>query len=93
MNSTELPSLRAMLELRQKAQSVLRPDETLTRFMIDAVNDQIEFRLAKADFLARGLASAAHADDSGAYVTGASVIDQLETKLTQSRARAQLLID
>lgn len=82
-----------MPQLRQKAQSVLRTDETLTSFIIDAVNDQADFRLAKADFLERGLASAAHADDGDEYVSAALVLDQLETKLTQTKARTQLLID
>ena len=59
---------------------MLRPDESLSSFMIDAINDHIEHRNAKLDFLARGLESAELAAQNGQYVTAAAVLQQLKAK-------------
>ena len=87
MKTAVLPSLRVKPELRLRAESVLRPDESLSSFMIDAVNDHIEHRNAKLDFLARGLASAEQAAQNGEYVPAAAVLQQLKAKLQQAKSR------
>lgn len=87
MKTAVLPPLRVKPELRLRAESVLRPYESLSSFMIDAVNDHIEHRNAKLDFLARGLESAELAAQNGEYVPAAAVLQQLKAKLQQAKSR------
>jgi hypothetical protein len=87
MKTAVLPPLRVKPELRLKAESVLRPGESLSSFMIDAVNDHIEHRRAKMEFLQRGLAAAEDAAQTGEYVSAAAVLHQLKEKLAQAKSR------
>ena len=87
MKTAVLPPLRVQPELRLNAESVLRPDESLSSFMIEAVNDHIEQRRAKMEFLQRGLAAAEDAGQSGEYVSAAAVLHQLKEKLAQTKSR------
>ncbi len=87
MKTAVLPPLRVQPELRLKAESVLHPDESLSSFMIEAVNEHIEHRRAKMEFLQRGLAAAEHAAQSGEYVSAADVLHQLKEKLALAKSR------
>ena len=56
--------------------------------MLDALNRNIEFRKSRQDFIARGLASAAQARKTGAYVPADKVIEKLSRKLARAKQRA-----
>jgi predicted transcriptional regulator len=88
MKTTTIPPLRVSPELRKQAESVLEQGETLSGFVLDAVTRSIENRKARQEFIARGLASAAHAKKTGKYVSADRVIDRLARKLVKAKQSA-----
>jgi predicted transcriptional regulator len=88
MKTTTIPPLRVSPDLRRQAEAVLEQGETLSGFVLDALNRNIEYRKTRQEFIARGLASAAHARKSGKYVSADKVIEKLARKLVKARQRA-----
>jgi predicted transcriptional regulator len=88
MKTTTIPPLRVSPELRKQAEAVLGQGETLSGFVLDALNRNIEYRKARQEFVGRGLASAARARKTGKYVPAARVIAKLSRKLLKARQRA-----
>jgi len=88
MKTTTIPPLRVSPELRKQAEAVLGEGETLSGFVLDALNRNIEYRKARQEFVARGLASAARARKTGKYVPADRVIAKLSRKLLKARQRA-----
>jgi hypothetical protein len=88
MKTTTIPPLRVSPELREQAEAVLEPGETLSGFVLDALNRNIEYRKARQKFVARGLASAALARKTGKYIPAGRVIGKLARKLVKARQRA-----
>jgi predicted transcriptional regulator len=88
MKTTTIPPLRVSPELRKEAEAVLEYGETLSSFVLDAVTRSIDYRKTRQDFIARGLASAAHAKSTGRYVSADRVIEKLLRKLTKAKRRA-----
>lgn len=90
MKTSALPPIRVSPETRQQAEALLRDGESLSGFMADALARHIEHRQAQDEFIARGLASADEARRDGAYVSAASVLKKLESRLAQAqRAKAR----
>jgi predicted transcriptional regulator len=85
MKTSALPPLRVDPALRSEAEQLLKQDETLSAFMLEALTLNIERRKARQDFLARGLASAAKARDSGDYVPASRVLTKLATRLAKAK--------
>ena len=85
MKTANLPALRVSPALREAAESVLRPDESLSRLMETALQTCIAQRQADEDFIARGIRSAGDARQSGVYVTSQAVIQDLRDKLSQAQ--------
>jgi len=88
MKTTTIPPLRVSPGLRKQAEAVLERGETLSGFVLDALNRNIEYRTARQEFVARGLASAARARKTGKYVPADRVIGKLARKLVKARQRA-----
>jgi predicted transcriptional regulator len=88
MKTTSIPPLRVSPELRKQAEAVLKQGETLSSFVLDALTRSIEYRKARQEFIARGLASAAHAKKTGKYVSADRVIEKLARKLVKAKQRA-----
>jgi predicted transcriptional regulator len=88
MKNTTIPPLRVSRELRRQAEAVLEEGETLSGFVLDALNRNIEYRKARQEFIARGLASAARSRKSGKYVSADAVIAKLSRRLAKARRRA-----
>lgn len=86
MKAATLPSIRVELELRQAAEAVLQPGETLSSLLEESLKRNIALRQAQQEFIARGLASAVTAKQSGRYVASESVLDKLEQRLLQAKA-------
>ncbi len=55
---------------------------------MDAVTRKIEYHNLRQEFIARGLASAAQARQSGRYVTAERVIAKLARRLAKAKQRA-----
>lgn len=88
MKTTTIPPLRVSPELRAQAEAVLEEGETLSSFVLEAVNRNIEYRKARREFIARGLASAKQAKKTGKYVPAEKVIDKLNRRLLKAKQRA-----
>lgn len=89
MKTATLPSIRVQPELRQAAEAVLMPGETLSALLEESLKQGIASRQAQQAFLERGLASAAKARASGHYLTTDEVLGTLEQHLQQAKERHQ----
>ena len=67
MKTATLPPLRVEPSVRRAVERVLRPGETLSVFVEQAVRQSLERRESQEAFVARGLASAAEARKTGRY--------------------------
>ena len=89
MKTDTVPPLRVSTKLRRQAESVLRDGETLSAFMLESLTRGIESRKTQAAFIQRGLASAARARRSGAYIPLGDVIRKLQRRLGRARIRVR----
>jgi predicted transcriptional regulator len=78
MKNATLPAVRVSPSLRKAAEKLLRSDETLSRFVEEAVQRNVERRQADAEFVARGLRSEALAKRTGRYKTPVETLAKLE---------------
>lgn len=78
MKIATLPPLRVTPELRQSAEELLQEGESLSAFVEESVRLNVERRQVQRDFIARGLASAADARQTGEYHSAGSVIAELK---------------
>ena len=69
MKNAILPAVRVASSLRKNAEKLLRPDESLSGFVEEAVQRNIERRKADAEFLARGLTHRDEAARTDDYLT------------------------
>ena len=88
MKTSSIPPLRVSPELRKRAEAVLEQGETLSSFVLDALTRSIDYRKARQEFIARGLASAARAKKTGKYVSADRVIEKLARRLVKAKQRA-----
>jgi len=84
MKTATMPALRVQPELRQAAEEILRPGETLSAFVEDSLRRNVELRRAQQEFIARGLASRDVAKESGEYVSAKKVLSKLSAKLKKA---------
>jgi len=87
MKSASLPSLRVEPELRQSAELVLREGETLSAFIKSSLRANIERRLTRNEFIARGLASRDHARATGEYIAADEVLNALHNSLLNAQQK------
>jgi len=85
MKTVAIPAVRVSPELRQAAEDVLQPGETLSGFVEDAVRRNVEFRSTRKAFIERGLSSAKAARKSGKYVPAATVLGKLARRSEKAR--------
>lgn len=88
MKTTTIPPLRVSPALRKEAESVLEQGETLSSFVLEALNRNIEYRRARQEFIARGLASADLARKTSKYISADAVINKLERRLAKAKQRS-----
>lgn len=81
MKTATMPALRVQPELRQAAEEMLQPGETLSGFVEESLRRNVERRQAQQEFLARGLASRDAAKKSGKYVEADVVLARLAAKI------------
>ena len=81
MKTATMPALRVQPELRQAAEEMLQPGETLSGFVEESLRRNVEHRQAQQEFLARGLASRDAAKQSGKYVAADVVLARLAAKI------------
>ena len=88
VKSSTLPPLRVEPRLRADAERVLRQGETLSSFIVDAVEERIRQRASDEELIRRGLASRDKARRTGRYVSAEVVIAGLRKKLNRARKQA-----
>jgi len=88
MKTTTIPPLRVSPALRREAEAVLAEGETLSAFMLEALQKNITQRRDQKAFIARGLASAAKARRTGRYVNAETVLQDLSTRLARAKSKA-----
>ena len=84
MKTATMPALRVHPELRQAAEEILQPGETLSGFVEEALRRNVERRQAQQAFVARGLASRESAKQSGKYVAASAVLKKLAVRLEKA---------
>jgi len=89
MKTATMPALRVQPELRQAAEEILRPGETLSAFVEDSLRRNVELRRAQQEFIARGLASRDAAKKTGVYFSAGEVLQELDDILTGTRKKAR----
>ncbi|OGT00086.1 MAG: prevent-host-death protein [Gallionellales bacterium RIFCSPLOWO2_02_60_31] len=89
MKTATMPALRVQPELRQAAEEILRPGETLSAFVEDSLRRNVELRRAQQEFIARGLASRDAARKSGVYFSAEEVLQELDGMLADARKKAR----
>ncbi len=87
MKAASMPALRVQPELRQAAEEILRPGETLSAFVEDALRRNVEFRRTQQEFIARGLASLKAAQERGEYVSAKQVLGKLSAMLKKASSK------
>ena len=87
MKTATLPTLRVEPKLRQNAEALLRPGESLSGFVEEAVRRNVDRRRADAEFLARGLANRDEARRTGRYTSPAETLAKLERMLKPASRR------
>lgn len=87
MKDATIPSVRVEPELRAEVEALLADGETLSQFVEASVRAAVQRRRSQAEFVARGLQSLARARDAGDLVDADVVIQNLQRKLDQSKAR------
>ncbi|MDO9011179.1 MAG: YlcI/YnfO family protein [Gallionella sp.] len=88
MKTATMPALRVEPELRQAAEDILLPGETLSAFVEDSLRRNVAFRRTQQEFIARGLASRDAAKESGEYVSAQEVLGKLSAKLEKARNKS-----
>ena len=88
MKTMTIPPLRVSSKLRRQAEAVLEEGESLSSFMLEALQTKVSQRLDQQAFIARGMASAAKARRTQRYVTAEAVLAKLtERSRTTRKAR------
>jgi hypothetical protein len=87
MKNATLPPLRVNSELRAAAEAVLQEGESLSGFVLEAVQLNIERREARRAFIERGLLARDEARVSGQYVSAAEMLDRLDASLARARTK------
>ena len=91
MKTATIPALRVLPELREAAEEMLRPGETLSGFVEDALRRNVALRRAQDEFVARGFASREAAQETGAYTLATDVLAKLAARLKKQSPSASKL--
>ena len=86
--TSAFPPLRVNEELRSAAEAALAEGETLSGFMLEAIQYNIQRRAMQQEFVARGLAARDEARQTGKYVTAEAVLAGLDKTLARTRKAA-----
>ena len=73
--------------MRREAESVLADGESLSSFMLDALQKSIVQRRDQQAFVARGIASGEKARRTGKYVSTTAVLDKLAARRARAASR------
>ena len=86
--TSTIPPLRVNEEVRAAAEAALMEGETLSGFVLEAIQFNIQRRTMQQEFVARGLAARDEARRTGKYVSADEVLAGLDKTLARSRKTA-----
>lgn len=86
--TSTIPSLRVNEEVRTAAEAALMEGETLSGFVLEAIQFNIQRRAMQQEFVARGLAARDEARRTNNYVSADEVLAGLDKTLARSRKAA-----
>lgn len=81
--TSTIPSLRVNDSVRAAAEAALLEGETLSGFVLEAIQFNIQRRLMQQEFVARGLAARDEARQTGLYVSAEEVLAGLDKTLAR----------
>jgi hypothetical protein len=85
MKTATIPATRVDPDLRQAVEDNLQEGETLSKFLIESLQLNLNRRKAEQTFLEKGFASREQSRSTGEYVSSDEVIDGLKQKLAAAR--------
>ena len=86
--TSTIPPLRVNEEVRAAAEAALMEGETLSGFVLEAIQFNIQRRMMQQEFVARGLAARDEARRTGNYVSADEVLAGLDKTLARTRKKA-----
>ena len=89
MKTATMPALRVHPELREAAENILQPGETLSGFVEEALRRNVERRQTQQAFVERGIASRDAAKESGKYIAADVVLGKLAARLEKAAQSAK----
>ena len=84
IKSSTFPPLRVNEEVRSAAEASLVDGETLSGFLLEAIQFNIQRRAMQQEFVTRGLAARDEARRTGNYVSTAEVLAGLDKTLART---------
>jgi predicted transcriptional regulator len=86
--TSTIPPLRVNESMRAAAEAALMEGETLSGFVLEAIQFNIQRRTMQQEFVARGLAARDEARQTGKYVSADEVLAGLDKTLLRLRKTA-----
>jgi predicted transcriptional regulator len=86
--TSTFPPLRVNDEVRTAAEAALVDGETLSGFVLEAIQFNIQRRAMQQEFVTRGLAARDEARRTGKYVSAQEVLAGLDKTLARTRKAA-----
>ena len=83
--TSTIPPLRVNEKVRAAAEAALMEGETLSGFVLEAIQFNIQRRAMQQEFVSRGLAARNEARRTGKYVSADQVLAGLDKTLMRSR--------
>jgi len=83
--TSTIPPLRVSESVRIAAEAALMEGETLSGFVLEAIQLNIQRRSMQQEFVARGLVARDEARQSGKYVSADEVLAGLDKTLARTR--------
>ena len=80
-----LPAIRISPALRAQAEHLLGEGETLSAFIVESLEHNIDRRRMQREFIARGLAAADNARAQNRYTTAATVMRRLKAQIDNAK--------
>ena len=86
--TSTIPPLRVSENMRIAAEAALMEGETLSAFVLEAIQFNIQRRTMQQEFVARGLAARDEARRTGKYVSADEVLAGIDKTLARTRKTA-----
>lgn len=83
--TSTIPPLRVREGVRAAAEAALMEGETLSGFVLEAIQFNIQRRTMQQEFIARGLVARDEARREGKYVSADEVLARLDKTLARAR--------